>query len=100
MENISFAPDPKTERLEARLTASQKALFQRAASLMGVSMTDFIVQAVTTEALRVIQTHELLSLTAQDSQLFAEALLNPPEPNQALHQAAARYKSVISLDPQ
>lgn len=63
-------------------------------------MTDFILQAVTTEARRVIQTHELLSLTAQDSQLLAEALLSPPEPNQALQQAAARYKSVIGLDPQ
>lgn len=36
-----------------------------------------------------------LRLSARDSQAFAEALLNPPEPNDALRNAKARYDKLV-----
>jgi uncharacterized protein (DUF1778 family) len=41
-----------TERLEARLTADQTDLFKRAASLRGVTLTDFVVSSVHEAAVR------------------------------------------------
>lgn len=34
---------PRDERLEARVSRDQKALFQRAAELQGRTLTDFVV---------------------------------------------------------
>ena len=39
-------------RLEARVSAEQKALFERAAALQGLSLTDFLVQSAQAAAWR------------------------------------------------
>jgi len=43
----------------------------------------------------VIQEHELLRLNESQSQAFVELLLNPPEPNEALQQAADEYRQDV-----
>lgn len=40
-----------------------------------------------------IRNYEMLKLNAKDSVAFAQALLDPPEPNAALRAAAERYKA-------
>lgn len=85
----------KRERLEARVTADQKALLQRAAALEGRSVSDFMVSSIQTAALETIRRHDILSLTATDSARFIEALLNPPEPNDALRKAVARHRALL-----
>jgi len=82
------------ERLEARLTASQKDLLQRAAELEGRSLTDFVIDAAQTAARNVIRDHELLVLTARDGEVFVNALLNPPAPNAKLRRAFRRAKTL------
>lgn len=82
----------KRERLEARISAEQKALLQRAADLLGRTLSDFIVASAQRAAEEVIREHTIVTLTAQDSQAFVEALLNPPPPSERLRAAAARYK--------
>jgi uncharacterized protein (DUF1778 family) len=82
----------KRERLEARVSAEQKALLQRAADLMGRSLSDFIVGSAQRAAEEVIREHTIVMLTAQDSRAFVEALLNPPDASERLRAAAARYK--------
>jgi len=37
--------------------------------------------------------HEAWKLSRRASEAFAEALLNPPAPSEALREAAARYKA-------
>jgi len=87
----------KTNRFEARISASQKQLFQQAAYLLGRSLTDFIVSTMQEASLRVIQEHELLKLLDQDRQLFAKSLMKPPLPNKRLKKAASHYhKDVIA----
>ena len=38
-----------------------------------------------------------LKLSIEDSEAFVEALLNPPEPNEALKAANQRHKKLISV---
>ena len=78
----------KQQRLEARLTTEQKALFQRAADLLGRSLTDFVIGSAQTAAEETIRTHEVMELTARDAEVFFAALENPPAPNARLAAAA------------
>ncbi len=90
------APAASTERLEARVAPEQKALFQRAASLRGVSLTDFILDTLSQASVRTVQEHEFIQMAAEESKAFVTALMNPPEPNTALRQATERYNRMIS----
>ncbi|WP_019503032.1 DUF1778 domain-containing protein [Pseudanabaena sp. PCC 6802] len=85
-------------RLEARISPEIKALWQQAADLEGRTLTDFVVASVQTEAIRVIQQHQSLKLSIEDSAIFVDALLNPPEPNDALKAAALRHKQVMNAE--
>lgn len=78
-------------RIEARVTAKQKRLFERAAKLEGVTLTDFVISSMQRAATQTIQEQAMLRLTERDQQAFVKALLNPPEPNQALRKAAKAY---------
>ncbi len=82
----------KSERLEARISKEQKELFQRAADLQGRTLTDFMIAALQEAAIKAIQEHEMMILSAQDRKVFVEALLNPPSPSAKLRAAAIRYK--------
>jgi uncharacterized protein (DUF1778 family) len=84
-------------RLEARISPEIKALLQKAADLEGRTLTDFVVASVQSEAFRVIEQHQMLKLSIEDSKAFVDALLNPPKPNDALKTAALRYKQVMSV---
>src|SRR5262245_41845133 len=86
------AGSTRRERLEARVSAEQKALLQCAADIQGRSLSDFIIGSAQQAAEEVIRTHQIITLTAEDSRLLVEALLNPPPPNERLRVAAARYR--------
>jgi uncharacterized protein (DUF1778 family) len=77
----------QTSRLEARLPASVYATLKRAAQLKGRSLTDFVVSAAHDAARHAIEEESLLRLSAEDQRRFADALLHPPDPNDALKQA-------------
>jgi uncharacterized protein (DUF1778 family) len=85
----------KRDRLEARISHEQKQLFQRAAALRGQSLSDYVVSTVQKAAEEALREHELITLSARDSRIFVEALLQPPEPNSALQAAYADYKEFI-----
>lgn len=82
----------KRERLEARITPDQKALFQRAADLSGRSLTDFVVSTVQAAAEATIRTHQVLELTARETGAFLAALRQPPAPSERLRAAAGHYR--------
>lgn len=86
---------PRDERLEARISRDQKALFQRAAELQGRTLTDFVIASVHDAAVRVVEEAQTIKLSAKDSHAFAEALLNPREPNARLKAAARRYLKLV-----
>jgi len=79
------------ERLEARVSRAQKRLFQRAAALKGVTLTDFMIDSLQTAAVSTVEEHDVLKLTLEEKRKFVDALMSPPAPNKALQRAAARY---------
>jgi uncharacterized protein (DUF1778 family) len=92
MKQSPVEPQPKRERLEARITADQKALLQRAAALQGSSLSDFVINGALQAAEEVIRSHTLITLSADESRAFVDALLNPLPPNDALRAAVEQYR--------
>jgi uncharacterized protein (DUF1778 family) len=86
---------PRGERLEARISSEQKALFQRAAELQGRTLTDFVIASVHESAVKTIAGLGAIRLTTADSRAFGEALLHPREPVPELRAAAERYKKMV-----
>ena len=82
----------KNTRLEARITTGQKDLFKRAASLLGVTLTDFVVSSVHEAAVKTLEAAHVIEFSRRDQQVFADALLRPEPPNQKLREAARRHR--------
>lgn len=85
----------RRDRLEARVTKEQKALYQHAADLEGRTLTDFVISAVQGAAEETIRAHSVIALSARDSRSFVEALMNAPEPNEYARNAAAEYRAFV-----
>ncbi len=85
----------KADRLEARVTAEQKELLQRAAHLQGRTLTEFVVSSAQAEAERVIRDRDVILLSVRDSQAFAAIVLNPPAPNDRLRAAMRRHANEV-----
>ena len=82
----------RSERLEARITAEQKALLSRAAELSGRSLTDFVINSAQTAARDTIRDYENMTLSERDRQAFVAALLEDAQPSERLRRAADRYR--------
>ncbi|MET4701411.1 uncharacterized protein (DUF1778 family) [Constrictibacter sp. MBR-5] len=80
------------ERLEARVTAEQKNLIERAAALQGRTLTDFVLTSVQDAARRAIEEHHQLALSVRDSEAFVDALMNPQPVNDRLRDTVRRYR--------
>jgi uncharacterized protein (DUF1778 family) len=95
----STAPGERTkaERLEARVTAEQKRLIERAAALQGRTLTDFVLTSVQDAARRAIEEHQRLELSVRDSEAFVDALLNPKPVNDRLRDTVRRYREATGV---
>jgi uncharacterized protein (DUF1778 family) len=89
----------RRERAAFRPTSDQKALFERAASLEGQSLSEFMRQAVEERAKSVIADHERIVLTEQAREIFFSALINPAKPNDKLAALADRYAREVKSRP-
>jgi uncharacterized protein (DUF1778 family) len=84
-------------RFDARLNEEQKFLIQKAADLEGRTMTDFVLHSAEAAAERTIEKRAMLILTARETETFANAILNPPDPGAVLRQAAREYRENLAL---
>ncbi len=82
-------------RLEARLPADVLEMLKRAAEIQGRSLTDFVVTAAREAAVQAIEEHQIIRLSIADQRAIAEAILNPPEPNEALKRAFERHRTLV-----
>ena len=87
----------RVARLEARVSAAQKSLFQQAAALSGRTLSEFVVASAQEAAHRVIDEHESIRLSRAEQLAFVQALLDPPEPNSRLRRAAKVYRKRTGL---
>jgi len=85
----------KRSRLEARIGTEEKELLKRAADLQGCSLTEFVVRSAQEAARKTVKEHQMISLTARDTEAFVKALLKPPAPSKKLKRAAERYKKAM-----
>ncbi len=92
--NKQDEPGPATARLEARISKPQKVLFERAATLRGQTLTDFVIESLREAAVKTVEEHNFIRLTIEDQRRFVEALMSPPAPNTALKKAAQRYRKM------
>jgi len=84
-------------RLEARLPVEVMVRLKRAAELQGRTLTDFVVAAADEAACRAIEQTEIIRLSIEDQRQLAEAILNPPAPNEALKKAARKHRDLIGV---
>ncbi len=91
----TFQPTPKDHRIAARLTKEHKSLFERAAILKGLSLTDFMISSAYDAALKVLdESQVVLTLGPEDSRQFFESLLHPRDASALpeLQNALDRYR--------
>ena len=82
------------ERLEARISTEQKRLFKEAATLRGVTLTDFVISSVHEAAVRTLEARHVIELSQNDQRAFVEALSRPSAPNAVLRKAWARHSAL------
>jgi uncharacterized protein (DUF1778 family) len=87
-----------TARLEARISTDLHSMLKRAAELQERTMTDFIVVAVQDAAQHAIEQAEVIRLSLDDHECFAQALLSPPQPAPALERAFARHRKLLHAE--
>ncbi|WP_081763335.1 type II toxin-antitoxin system TacA family antitoxin [Imhoffiella purpurea] len=85
----------RTARLEARVSPEVLAVLRHAAELQGRSLSDFVVSVAQDAAHRAIKEASVIHLSDQDQRQFAELLLNPPEPTDALKRAVEAHQRLI-----
>ncbi|TGQ91270.1 DUF1778 domain-containing protein [Mesorhizobium sp. M8A.F.Ca.ET.208.01.1.1] len=85
----------RTARIEARISPDMLSVVKRAAEIQGRSVSDFVVAAAQEAAQRTIEETAIIRLSIEDQRTLVEAILNPPEPNEALRKAADAYKRVV-----
>lgn len=85
----------KRERMHLRLDAKTKRKLERAAAYEETTVSDFVLANAVAAAERIIDSHERITLSARDWEVFYDALINPPEPNERLKEAAWRYRERV-----
>lgn len=83
-------PSRATEgnRIELRIKSEEKAMLARAAALVNMDLTGFILQKMLPEARTVIERAERLKLSERDSLKVLDLLEHPPKPTPRLKRAA------------
>lgn len=84
--------DPKTERVELRVTRRFKKRVTEVARLRGTSISDFILSSADEAASRILDREHTIRLSRKAAEDFVKLLLNPPPPNERLIRAAREYR--------
>lgn len=87
---------PRTARVEARIAPDVLIVVRRAAELQGRSISDFLVTAAKEAAYRTIEENQIIRLSVDDQQHFAELLLNPQPLAPAMDRAFEAHARLIS----
>lgn len=95
--------DPKQNtdskaRLEARVSRTTHTRIKLAAEIQGRTVTDFVIHAALEAAAKAIEENFVVQLSVEGQEAFAEALLNPPEPNDALRRAFERHSALTGMN--
>ena len=71
-------------RITARVPTQVQETLEMAASMVGATVNQFIVQTALREAERIIEQERVIRLSTRDAEAFLSALDSPPLPNDKL----------------
>ena len=77
-------PASEAARINLRTSPEVKALIERAAALMGTTVSSYISQTMYETSQRVVAEQDTMMLSQADFEAFVSACENPPEPTEAL----------------
>lgn len=81
----------ESARINLRTSVEAKAMIERAATLMGTTVSSFMLQNAFEAARRIVSETDTLLLTQRDFDAFTASVENPPKPNAALRKLMARH---------
>ena len=80
----------ESARINLRTSAEAKAMIERAATLMGTTVSSFMLQNAFEAARRIVSETDTLLLTQRDFETFTASIEKPPKPKAALRKLMAR----------
>lgn len=80
----------ESARICLRTSPEAKALIERAAAMMGTTVSGFMLQNAYEAARRIVADNDTLLLSQQAFEAFVSACDNPDEPTEALRALMAR----------
>lgn len=95
MQSAVSAKNRSDDRVVSRIPRSNRLIIEKAAAVYGASLNQFIVQTALDRASEILEREELLKLSARDSELFLDALDNPPPLSKRLAEAIQSHKSKV-----
>ena len=81
----------ESARINLRTSVEANAMIERAANLMGTTVSSFMLQNAFEAARRIVSETDTLLLTQRDFEAFTAAIENPPKPNAALRELMSRH---------
>lgn len=96
----NMKPENQTSSATLEKILPNKVLpcLKRAAEIQGQTLADFVVTAAEEAAHRAIEQTEIIRLSVEDQRQIAEAILNPPEPTDALKKAFRRHRELLGVE--
>ena len=94
--NAIKTSEKSTARFDARLSQSQKKLFEEAAKIKGYkSLSEFVIQTTQEAASKIVEQHNAFLSSEKDKTIFFDSLTKPPKPNSALTKAVKHYQKHV-----
>lgn len=85
----------RSDQLRLKMTPEFRSLLECAAALEGCTVNEFAVSALTRTAQAVVQNGDVIPLSKAAQEAFAQALIDPPPPNEALVRAFVRERQMF-----
>jgi len=87
------AQSRKNERIDLRVTLEEKELFLKAHRISGDrTFSSFVTRIVKNRSSEIIAENQRILASEADRKLFFDALFSDQEPNEALKNAAKKYR--------
>lgn len=82
------------DRLDIRLPKFQKELFEKVATIQGVSLTDFIIKSAIDAAANELEKVQNITFSINGQRAFVEALDQPREFSESIKDRYAKYSKM------
>ena len=80
----------ESARINLRASTDAKAMIERAAALMGTTVSSFMLQNSYEAACRIVSEYDTLMLSQRDFEAFAASMDTPPKPKATLRKLMTR----------